>query len=74
MILWNEMIKKKLFFLLIFYLDLVFYYLLFMKWEFSRVILMDVIGVSNNWYFVIDINNKLVVRLIWNCMYNFLSY
>lgn len=56
MILWNEMIKKKLFFLLIFYLDLVFYYLLFMKWEFSRVILMDVIGISNNWYIVIDIN------------------
>lgn len=42
-----------------FYSDLVLHYSLSMKWEFSRVTLTDVIGASNNWYTVTDINQQI---------------
>lgn len=55
MILWNETIKKKLFPLSILYSDLVLHEMR----EFSRVTLTDVIGASNNWYTVTDINQQI---------------
>lgn len=55
MILWNETIKKKVFPLSILYSDLVLHEMR----EFSRVTLTDVIGASNNWYTVTDINQQI---------------